>query len=226
MATLAELIASVQEIIQDESYTDAAITSKLNANLQKIAGGIEKDPGVLTLPLPELFASDTVTTSTSAAYVSLPSDYQRDVVQVVDSDGVDIEIYESFQNFILDYAGLSSSGSVTAAAIKGRKLYYQGIPTAAETLTVYYHKTPDTMSLSTDEPEGLPAHLASDLLVYATARDIYMLIEDGVEGEGANTARYNAFFNGALTRLEASIPLDGTSFHLNGDGRNTYFYIS
>ena len=229
MTTLADLIDGVEEVVDDSSFTEASITAKLNRNLQKIAGGVEKETGVLTLPLPELFTTSTVTTSTSAAYVALPSNYQRDVVQLTDSDGVDLEIYDSFQNFILDYAGLALSGDVVAAAIKGRNLYYQGIPTAADTLTLYYFKTPDTMLLAdkaTDEPEGLPAHLAYDLLVYSTARDIYLLIEDGIEGEGANTAKYNALFNGALARLEATIPVDGSSFFVNNDGRNTYFYIS
>jgi hypothetical protein len=229
MTTLAELIEGVEEIVQDTSFTEASITAKLNRNLQKIAGGIEKETGVLTLPLPELFTTGTITTSTSLAYVAMPSDYQRDLVQLTDSDGVDIEIYDSFQNFLLDYAGLALAGDVVAATIKGRNLYYQGIPTVADTLTVYYHKTPATMLLAdkaTDEPEGLPAHLAYDLLVYSTARDIYLLIEDGIEGEGANTAKYNALFNGALARLEATIPIDGSSFFINGDERNTRFYIA
>ena len=230
--TLSELLTDIKALLQDTSWTDTQITAKINRNLQKIAKGIKKktDDGsvVQMLPLPDLYTIGTVTTSTSVPYVSLPSNYQRGLCYIERSAKIRVDIADSFLEFMDDYPGLDRTHEVTEAAVKGSTLYYQGMPSTADTLTVHYYKKPSTMSASDDEPEGLPEELAWDLLVYSTVKDYYLLIEDGMDGNTPNTVKYNSLFNGALEDLEASIPVDGEPFSIFGNksGRDAMYYRS
>ena len=79
MATLAELLTDISTIIQDSSYTTTILTSRINAAVKHIAGGIRMPDGTsyhgqFSPPLPDLMSVGTVTTSADAAYVSLPDD--------------------------------------------------------------------------------------------------------------------------------------------------------
>ena len=85
--TLTQLRESIREVLQDSSYTDVTLTSKINSAIQKIAAGVRLSNGQISPPLPDLYAYGTVTTSTSLPYVSLPATYQRNVFMVYDSSG-------------------------------------------------------------------------------------------------------------------------------------------
>lgn len=65
-----------QGVLQDSSYY-AGITTRINDVVTAIAAGIRMPSGIISPPLPDLFDTDTVTTSTTLPYVTLPTDYQR-----------------------------------------------------------------------------------------------------------------------------------------------------
>ena len=60
-------------------------------------------------------------------------------------------------------------------------------------------------------------HLQRDLLVNYTAWKIFELIEDGLEGPGVNTQRYQELFLKALRTLELTIPYDVRGINLMKD---------
>jgi len=215
MATLATLRSLVSNIVQDSSFDNTDIDGYLNRGVSEIAGGLQSTLGSFITPsLPELFSISTVTTDTSLASVSMPATYHRNLQFVSNSSGQEIEIYNSMIEFAEDYPLMDGSGSVKSVVVQGNTLYYQDIPTVAETLTLHFYRLPVDMSASDGTPDGIPLHLQVPLLVNYAGWQIFQLIEDGMEGQGVNTIRYKTFFNEALRTLELSIPFDARSLYL------------
>lgn len=210
MATAEELVDYVSDIIQDTSYSDATILGFINRGIRQIAGGIfipyPDGTQVFSSPLPNLLTSDTVTTSTTNPYVDLPDDFGRGLL-AVSSAATDtiVTIVESFAEFLNLFPTLDLSSSVTSVAIRGTRIYYQGIPTSADMLTLHYYSKPTALSDDDDEPDCLPTHLHEELLVNYAAMKIYDQIEDGIDGAKVNTTSYTARFNKAMLEMEMSI---------------------
>ena len=212
MSTRLELETLVEEIIQDTSL-NSSINGCLNRAVNEIAGGMPSTVGsFLTPPLPLLFSIDTVDTSTSAAFVSMPATFQRNLQFAADSSGREITVFDSMIEFAEDYPLMDKAGRVDAAIEQGGNLYYQHIPSVAETLTLHFYRLPVTMSEDSHLPDGIPLHLQESLLVNYAAWQLYKLIEDDLDEPGINTARYKSFFDEALRTLELSIPADARSF--------------
>lgn len=204
-----------QGIVQDSSYYSEA-TTRINTAVSVIAGGIRMPDGQLSPPLPDLYDMDTVSTSTSLPYVSLPSDYQRNVFMVVDSNGN--ELYPptggdhySFALFLRQatHKGLEQSGGISRVCVKGTKLYYQGIPSASATLTLHFYRKPVDMSEATDTVDGLPDHLASRLIQHYVAKEIYGDIEDGDNSKATGFKYHTARFYEAMRDLLDYVGIDG-----------------
>ena len=213
MSTRLELETLVEEIIQDTSL-NSSINGCLNRAVNEIAGGMPSTVGsFLTPPLPLLFSIDTVDTSTSAAFVSMPATFQRNLQFAADSSGREITVFDSMIEFAEDYPLMDKAGRVDAVVEQGGNLYYQRIPSAAETLTLHFYRLPVIMSEDSHLPDGIPLHLQEPLLVNYVAWHLYKLIEDDLDEPGINTARYKNFFDEALRTLELSIPADARSFN-------------
>jgi len=213
MTTFSELKSKADVLVADPSLT-ASLGGFINQGVSEIAGGmpslldgIENPiPNALTPPLPELFTIGTVATSTTAAYVAMPTNFHRDLQLVVSPTGSEIDIAHSFIEFAETYPLLNKAGRISEAIEHGRKLYYQGIPTSAETLTLHYYRKPVDMVLDADVPDGIPSHLHISLLVNFAAWKAWEHIEDGIEGETPNTTRFKNSFLSAMRTLELTIP--------------------
>jgi len=209
MTTKADLVEFVSDIIQDSSYSDATILKYLNRGIRQIAGGVfltyPDRTQVFSSALPNLLTSDTVSTDANP-YVSLPTDFGRGLVAVASASADTlVTISESFAEFLDYYPTLDLSANVTMVAVRGTRLYYQGIPSASDTLTLHYYSTPTDLSLDADTPSCLPSHLHEELLVNYAAMKIYDQLEDGIDGAKVNTESYARRFNQAMLDLEASI---------------------
>ena len=212
MATLLELQAKVSDIIQDVSL-ESRIPEYLRRGVSEIAGGMLSGLGsFVTPPLPELFSIATVETVIDTPLVPMPVTFQRDLQFAVDSIGREITLYDSMIEFSQDYPLLNKVGRVDAAVEKGRVLYYQRIPTVAETLTLHFYRLPVGMSDNDDTPDGIPLHLQIPLLVNHAAWKMFELIDDPVLGESVSVTLYKRLFAEALHNLELSIPVDARSF--------------
>jgi len=217
MATLAEIITAIEEVLQDSTYTDTILTGKINVAVSRIAAGIRMPNGETSPPLPDLFSYGTVNTSTTLPYVSLPANYQRSVRLVYDSTNYKIEPpqggdYYSFALFmqIINNMSLAEAGSIYAVAVKGTKIYYQGIPAAATPLGVHYYRKPVDMDDDTDTPDGIPDHLALDLIKHYVLKEIMgEAIEDGQGNSGSSTQYHTAKFFETMIDLMDYIGEDG-----------------
>ena len=211
MTTLSALIEIVETIIQDTSL-ESLIPTFLNQGQLEIAGGMDSAFGdFITPPLPKLLTIGTVATATDAAYVAMPTTFQRDLVFAAGSNNVGIDIGNSWVEFMESNPLLTRSGSIYEVIEQGDNLYYQGIPTTSETVTVHFYRKPVDMSGDDDTPDGVPDQLQIPLLVNYVCRELFSMIEDGTEGPQVNTLKHTALFQKALRTLEMSIPSDTRS---------------
>ena len=203
---LLQMRTTVSGIINDSDYTDDMIDAFLNEGVLAVATGVIL-PGRFDLspPLPNLYATDTVATDANS-FVSLPADFNRDVVLVKDSDSNKIPIIASFQNFIHLYK--EEAGEVKKCAIDGSKIHYRGIPSSPETLTVNFYETPATLVDDTDIPTEIPLVLHRQLVVGYALKEIYNELELGMAGRKVDMRNYEEIFNQGLVRLRQLIPED------------------
>lgn len=213
MATLSQLIAAIESVIQDDSYTD--LTDRINDAVNNIAGGVRMPDGTTSPPLSELMATATISTTVNA-YADLPADYHRTLFYVVDSSGdrilpPDGGGYYSFMLFLNHCykRDLTETGSVTSVCIKGKKFYYQGIPTDSEDITAMYYRSPVDLTSSDDEPDGIPDHLQMRLIKHYVCKEIFGEgLEDGAEAHSTGTRYHTEKFYEAMIDLIDFIGID------------------
>lgn len=210
---LSELVEAVVKVVQDDDFDEEYIVKLLNRGMLRIAGGMKRpDSFTLTQPLPDLYTVATIATVTTTNHVALPVNYQRALVLACNSTGSEIGIHDSFHEFSKIYPLGSYPGAVYNIGVKGRSLYYYGVPSVAETITIHYHRYPEEMSSDNDEPDGLPPEFHHSLLVNFSCAEIERLKEDGIDGNEFNTKRYSDLFQLGLLELDASLPADGMVF--------------
>ena len=212
-----ELIADVQKVIQDDDWTSDAIEGLLNLAQAIVATGVIL-PGKYQLspPLPDLYTTGTVDTVVDATMCNLPGDFSRDLVQVVNSSSEEIPIAPSLRKFLRDYPQ-KDAGSVRTVARHGNKLLYRDQPSEAETLTVHYYRAPTDMTDDDDEPDGIPLQVHRSLLVGHVCSKIFSQIEDGIEGQMVNTARWERVFQQGLVDLGIIVGHDADPDYYNCD---------
>jgi len=217
-----ELIQAVQRNVQDDSrisiITGINIGDMINRSVLEIAGGLHSVLGSwITPPLPNLFTIGTVTTSTSAPFVTMPINFQRDLQFAASSHGSEIDLANSFISFSENNPLLNLSGPITECIAVGNNFYYQRIPVSAESVTLHYYRFPVVMVNSTDSPDGIPLHLHESLLVNYTCWKIFDLIKDfSMEQLDIITTPFKERFYEALKILELFIPYDSRVINLKG----------
>lgn len=217
MATFSALTEIVATIVQDTSL-ESLIPTFLNQGQLEIAGGMDSAFGdFLTPPLPKLLTIDTVDTVTDAAYVAMPTTFQRDLVFAAGEDNVEIDIGNSWIEFMGSNPLLDRDGRIYEVIEQGDKLYYQSIPTASEEVTIHFYRLPVDMSADGDLPDGIPLKLQIPLLTNYACKELFNYIEDGIEDPQTNTKKHEALFARALKALEMSIPADTRSLLLGGE---------
>jgi hypothetical protein len=225
MATLSELVSAIDEIVDDAKFTETNIVSRINDALNVIAGGIRMPDGSTSPPLPDLFTIGSVSTSTTLPYASLPSDYQRKVSLVYDSTNYKINPpeggnYYSFALFmkIVSRMDLDEAGSIYAVAVKGSRIYYQGIPAASTTLGVHYYKKPTTLALNGDVPDCIPDQFQMRLIKHYVIMTIFgEQIESGVTEPATGYSYHKGMFYQAMQDLCDFIGTDSEPQYYGAD---------
>ena len=176
-----EIRTEIENLIQDGSFSGDTLNSYINQAV--LYTGAQVD-------IPELKGIDTVDTILGQAYTTLSGltgGFSGKLKRVKNSDGDAISIFSDLALLMDEYPLMNEEGDVEAVALEGSTLWYQDIPTAAETLTCLYYRNPATLSADNEIPSDFPEHLHRQLFVHGTAWIIYDQIEDGIEGEKVNT---------------------------------------
>jgi len=177
---LGEMVTEVSNLIQDDSYSNAAITRYINNTIKYVAD---------TVNLPGLKGIDSVDTVVGQNYATLTGLASGFSGRLVGCISDSIIIHPSLEDLMYCYApDIDEEGSVEGIALEGTVLWYQKIPTSAESLVLIYYQNPETLTGDDDTPPAdIPESVHRKLFVHGTAHFIYNDIEDGLDGEKVNT---------------------------------------
>jgi len=198
--TAAALIMEVAREVRDPSVTEDRILVLLNRALLEVAG---------RACLPGLVAENTAVLPPGAEAVDLPADYHHSLVEAAClttrrrlrlASGL-----EELSCLCRPQAAGPGHGRPRAAAVVGARLFVRPRPQATTMLLVRYQRLPAPLEADTDRPDGLPVHLASELLVSRACRDLYEGLEEGVEDKKVQTGRFETRFETAMDRLRAFV---------------------
>lgn len=197
--TADSLIEAVELVIQDNSFSGDLILSFLNKGIREISGVID---------LPLLRTSDIVIAGTTANFVSMPDNYQRKCFSVIDVlNGTRIDkpgTLNQYHRFInRNPVPSSTNGFINDVAIKGNTLFFDPIPSTSTELRVEYLRHPNPLVEGSAEPDGIPQHLHESLLVPFAAKEVFNLIEDGLENRKVNFEANMALYQTALGELHS-----------------------
>ena len=204
MAKQTDLINGVKEICQDTTFTSTRILSYLNQGTRQIAGGMllqyPDRTQVMSSPLPDLVTNSSLTTSTTLPYISMPTDFGRNLFFLVSSTSeIEIEVYDSYTELLRMYPELDDTNRVIAAVVRGSRLYYQGYPSTAETLIAYYNRNPYDMATLTG---GSDLSFTATTNVIADAGNGLGVFDVGQTLDVTNTSNNNT--NLTVTAVAAS----------------------
>ena len=196
------LVDKIANIVGEPDYTTSNIITSINtAQISISAGGSRPHRMPKVAPLPGLLTSGEVALLDSARIVNLPSDYQRNVLMIID-DTEEIPIIDSYIDYIKAYPTLTV-GQPAYCLIRGRSLYYS--PSYSKNITVHYYRKPVTVETGDDIDISIPEGLQDALIVSFCCADFFSRTEDE-EGDRKNHTSFwkNQHYE-ALTNLEREI---------------------
>lgn len=221
MATLTGLTAAIMDISKNkyiQTASNITLASRINEAVATISAGIRMPDGTISPPLPDLYSSAAVATTVNAS-ASLPATYQRNVFFISDKNGDELFAppggdYYSFMLFLkaIREKDLTETGSITNVCIKGNSLYYQGIPSVSENITVMFYRKPVVMALGTDTPDGIPDQFQTRLIKHYVGRE---LANEMVDGLPNMVAYHTNEFYSAMQDLITFIGIDAKPMYYN-----------
>lgn len=205
-------------IVQDDSFDLDDVISYMNKGLKEISGFIL---------LPKLLETETtVDTVVSQAYASLPDNFQRNLHYCYsNTNNIKIKIYGSVELLYSAFSQLDVGGRVVGVARRGDRLYYQRIPSSAETLRAHYYKYPTILTVGDNSPDCLPEFLVRPLMVNYVAKEIWKLKEDGEDGQMPNTKYYRDEFAVAMAALNIYVGPEARNPQKINDDLNLESYL-
>lgn len=196
MRTGSELAETILDIVQEPSLDEDAILIKLNEFAIHVAGRVL---------FPALETEAPVNTVTTAASVSLPVNFHRNLFHCQDAFGVIDVLNSKAQMLVRNGEDLASKGAraLTVAAAKPL-LWYAPIPTVATVLTISYHRKPSPITSSAGLT-FLPDDTFEELAINWVCSRLYSKIEQGMEGNKTDTTFYTNLYLGMLEELMQSL---------------------
>jgi len=184
---LDDIINSVILAVDDNSFEYGDIADLITIGRGEIAGEID---------LPSLLTVDTVASTAGANIVALPLAYSRNLFWVGNYSGRIGKPGRGYYDLMgfLDRNQVDRVGAICDVCVQGNNLLYQGA--ADDTLTLRFYSAP-----TGNEPDEIPSHLQKALLHNYACKEIFNIIEDGMEGAKVNTRKYESSFAVAMSKL-------------------------
>lgn len=208
METLLSLTEAIELAVIDPDVTTPEIHAVINRGILEIAGGATRDFDVPTLPpLPDLAKEFEIDTVVGVTSTDMPADYQRSVHLGFDYQFETLSQYDNLLKFHKAFRS-STDNRVSAFCVRGRKVYYWGSPSSAQTMYLHGFTYPDVLALNDDTPDCLPEHLQYRLLVNYACMELYSGIEQDHKKPSYNFDKYTGLYFRALTDLFSVIDKD------------------
>lgn len=200
------LTAKVVDAVQDGSFTEEFILGAFNKCLGELAS-------VYTLP--DLIANEVVVCEAGATSTSMPVTYLKNLHFAANlTKKCRVSIIDALTTFLDRFPFQDEEAPVDTVCAQGAILYFQGVPTEAETLRLFFVRKPVLMEEDEDEPDGLPGFLHEDLLVNYACAECFNLIEEGIDGAKIQFNKYISLYQQAQIKLESflGVPPEAPDF--------------
>lgn len=188
--TLQEILDEIYLLVKDDSFftpedgeeIPAAMVRRIN---EAIAFACSQ-PGIEIPSLKKMGQFTTVLGEAQTTVDGLSSNFAGRILAVGDPAD-SIKVYSSLDDLYADYYPLTTEGDVEAVYIAGNVIWYQNIPTAATDILCILQDDPPQITLGTDQIPVIPEFLQRKIVAHGVAGWLYDAIEDGVDGNKANT---------------------------------------
>lgn len=177
------LADDVLDVVQDPSYDYDDVLQYFNDCIMDLAG---------EFLLPDLDTWVDIATDPNTDHARLPVRYMKNLRYAHSiTHNREIRRYGGLSQLYRLFSTLDQTGRVLGVCAQGNDLYYQRIPSSAETIRINFYRFPDLLATRFDKATCLPDHLVKPLLLNYAAKEIFNLIEDGVEGQKINTSKHS-----------------------------------
>lgn len=196
--TVAKMVDRILNKIDDDSYDNDDVLDSLNRCAIHIAS-------VITIK--ELATVGTVTAGAGDNTVSLPSDFQKNLVHAYNkTTGERIEVRKS-RRLVDRYSdNPNTSGNVVVVCNDYPNLYFKNSPSSDQEIDLYYHRKPDEITFEDNIfPPYIPESHVFKLFYNYALNELYDEIEDGIDGEKVNTKWHESKFEKFLLELDVLI---------------------
>jgi len=181
----------VQRLVNDSNYDPITVEAKINLALDECAHQVD---------IPDFKRVNTVSTSTSEAYIDLGASLDQfgGRVKRAKYDGSDLQIYSSLDDMLIDYEDLETEGDLEGVCLEGRRLWYAYLPETAASILLLYYENPEPLSQSNTELLWMPEHVQYKILVGGACAKCWDEIEEEDSGKPV-TRQYTSMFKEGLT---------------------------
>ena len=191
------LADDVMLVVQDASFDYEKIVEYFNDCLMELAG---------EFLIPDLEKWDDIRTDLNVDHIRMPADFMKNLRYCHSiTNNREIKVYGSLSQMYRLFSVLNLTGNVLGVCVTARNLYYQRIPSTVETLRINYYTFPERLLSRYDKPVCLPWHLAKMLLKAYACKEIFSILEDGMDGQQINTKTWEGRYRAAKEALDAFI---------------------
>lgn len=197
---LSEIYSEITETIQDTALTsDARKLSLVNMAVQRACR---------QSLLPELITTTVLTVpAETPGTIEMPDDYHHTLYRALNQTTWNLLNIRTGSKYLSEGFGSSAAtvrAYTTDVAVHGLTLYFRPVCAHDQLFELWYYRKPvDLTALDiNEEPDGLPDFLHHRLIVAYALKEIFPLIEDGIEGQKVNTMYWNQEYAAGLQELE------------------------
>ena len=140
--------------------------------------------------------------------VDMPNNYGHDLFKAFSvTQDLDLIIRSNVKSLSALYtASERVSGELVDIAVESDRLYGLPVPEEDDIIMLSYYRKPTDLTLVTESPTCIPAHLHERLIVAYILSQKLPLIEDDENGKAPNTDKYLGIFGSGIAALRAYYP--------------------
>lgn len=182
--TLQEILDEVYLLVKDNSFfeDEAAMVRRVNSTIAFACA----QPGIEVPSLKKMGQFTTEVGVSAVAMTGLTANFSGKLLAVGDPADK-VKIYSSLEDLFNDYYPMTDEGDVEGVFMAGNLIHYQKIPTAATSVLCVIQDEPAYISTLSAQIPVIPEFLQIKIIAHGTAAQVYDFIEDGIDGNKANT---------------------------------------
>ena len=180
--TFKEIQDEVEVIVKDESLFDL-IPSVINDIYAEVVN--EARPPALKTPM-------SVATVVGQSWLTLPSGVFGSLLFAGSATGGQLTVVGSLEALMEEEPGLEEEGDLEKVAMEGGVLWYRKRPSVATTFVALMLRAPAKLVLDSSTPDCIPEYLHRRCLVYGAAAALWVILEEGIDGEKVNSMNYSS----------------------------------